>query len=133
MKKEWIRRWPDIDPELRLKPQLGATGVVGTDPAAATAGAGAARISLAGRVNGKAVQGSVASPEEQTTLGRDYSKAIIRQQEGSRWVAKCLAGHQRCSPGMRAHYQVTPVSTIETRAELGNEFVTYSFSCLHGR
>lgn len=20
-KKEWIRRWPDIDPELRLKPQ----------------------------------------------------------------------------------------------------------------
>jgi len=25
MEKEWIRRWPDIDPELRLKPQLGGT------------------------------------------------------------------------------------------------------------
>ena len=27
MKKEWIRRWPDIDPELRLKPQLGGTSI----------------------------------------------------------------------------------------------------------
>lgn len=25
MRKEWIRRWPDIDPELHLKPRLGGT------------------------------------------------------------------------------------------------------------
>jgi hypothetical protein len=27
MKKEWIRRWQDIDPELRLKPDLGGTSI----------------------------------------------------------------------------------------------------------
>ena len=48
---------------------------------AATAGAGAARISLADRFHGKAVMRR-GFPEEETTLGRDYSKSIIRQQEG---------------------------------------------------
>lgn len=58
-------------------------------------------MSLAGRVHGKAAQCGVACPEEETTLGRDYSKSKIREQEG--YGAGCygLAGQciTRQGPG----------------------------------